>query len=281
MWRWWTLAVLLVMTLGAMACADPRDPGRCIGSSPDEDDRFWFGAQPSREFHRLYSSRLDVVLGEAARLTIVVQNTHNYNQVLNTGLAPPASFVVTEPDCQVVWHSPLNQLLPRYQLEFEPHEVKGFSGEWSLTDNWGESIPSGTYFVYGIMVADEKSDAEYPQHTRLVVAETVDVGETHIGAARPGHPPTPLDASACGEPASEARIHRAMEDHSEMLEEWGRWAVWVLAADLLDESRMSTGRRGIRVVHVLPRDVLEDSPLRNLPECLDGVPVQLVVRPDD
>ena len=109
----------------------------------------------------------------------------------------------------------------------------------------------------------------------------VTVDEVRINTTRPSHPPTSVNVSACGEPASDARVHQVMEGHSEMLEEWGHWAVWVLAADLLDDSRMSTGRRGIRVVHVLPQNVLADSPLRNLPECLDGVPVQLVVRPDD
>ena len=280
MWRL-RVVVAVLITLGAIACADPRDPGRCIGSSPDKDDRLWFGTQPSREFHRLYSSRLDVALGEAARLTIVVQNTQGHDQVLNTGLAPLASFVVTDPDCRTVWYSPLNQLLPSYQLQFEPHEVKRFSGDWSLTDNWGELIPQGEYFVYGTMAVSEGPNEDL-KRAQLVVSELVTVDEPRINAVRPRHPPAPVDASPCGtEPASGPLVHKAMEEHSEMLEEWGRWAVWVLAADLLDENRMSTGRRAIRVVHVLPQDVLEDSPLSNLPKCLDSVPVQLVMRPDD
>ncbi len=281
MWRWWILAGLVVMALGAVACADPSLQARCFGSSPDEGVNPTFAPQPNREFHRLFSSRLDVVLWETARLTIVVQNTQDYNQVLNTGLVPPANFLVIEPDCRLVWHSPRAQLLPSYQLEFEPHEVKGFSGEWSLIDDWGALISPGDYIVYGSMAADVRSDAETSRHAQLVVSAVVEVDEARIGAARPAHPPTPLDPSACGpEPASEARVHKVMEEHSETLREWDRWAVRVLAADLLDESRMSTGRRGIRVVSWPLENMPGDSPLHSLPECLDGVPVQLVVRPD-
>ncbi len=84
----------------------------------------------------------------------------------------------------------------------------------------------------------------------------------------------------------EAHVRQVMEEHSELLVEWDRSAFKVFEADLLDENRLSTGRRGIRVIqHVPPwasRALMrKDSPLRSLPSCLGGVPVQLVVRPDE
>ena len=73
-----------------------------------------------------------------------------------------------------------------------------------------------------------------------------------------------------------------MRRHSDVLKEWRRLGADVVDADILDENRVSTGRRGIRVVTSIPQERMsEDSPLRNLPECLDGVPVQSVVWPGE
>ncbi len=72
-----------------------------------------------------------------------------------------------------------------------------------------------------------------------------------------------------------------MERRSDLLKEWRRSGAEVIDADILDENRMPTGRRGIRVVWYAPAEepepLSEKSALRNLPDCLDGVPVQLVV----
>ena len=82
----------------------------------------------------------------------------------------------------------------------------------------------------------------------------------------------------------EAHVRQVMERRSDVLKEWRRWSEEVLAADIMDEDRMPTGRRGIRVVKYAPAEkpepLSEDPALRNLPDCLDGVPVQLVVTLD-
>ena len=283
-WRWWTLAVLLVMTLGAMACADPRDPGRCIGSTIP-DGGYWFPfqvfrTQASEELHQRYPSDISVDLGEDTYLVMELRNAQSYGQTLVARAAPLPIFVVTTPDCLEVWRSPVNNYSARFELDFEPHETKVLGASWSLTDNWGEMVPPGEYYAYGIVDVEEGSTGVRVQ---LVAASIVDLEETHLRAVRPGNLPVPAQASACEGPASEARVRRVIDEDSEMLSEWQRWSIEVLIADILDENRVSTGRRGIRVVeHVPPwAPPWEDSPFEKLPECLEGVPVQVVVRPDE
>ena len=280
MWRWWIFAGVVVMALGVVACG-VRDPGRCIGSTIPEGG-YWFpfspfGTQAREELHRRYPSALSVDFGEDTWLVMTMRNAQDYGRTLTARAAPLPAFVVTTPDCREVWRSSMNQYSATIHLRFEPHETRVFAGSWSLTDNWGEMVPPGDYYVYGIVEVEEEPAGEDVQ---LVASGAVRVEEAHLSAVRPRNPPTPASPSACGEPVSEARVRRVVDERSETLSEWQ--AIEVLIADLLDENRVTTRRRGIRVVVYVPAWMpTPESVLRRVPECLEGVPVQVVVRPDD
>ena len=291
MWRWWIFAGVVVMALGVVtmvAATRTGGPSRCIESSKYEDGRPRFDAnQVDESFHKLLSSRLDVTVGDTALLVVTVRNTQNRSQTLAVGLFPPIRFIVTTPDCGVVWTSPRYQLLAGIDLHFAPHEEERLGGTWSLTDNWGELVSPGYYYVYGIMDVDgDPTDAdEESVEAQLVVSKTVKVSRAQLRIVRIGHPPTPAHPCMSGSGlVYEAHVRQVMERRSDVLKEWRRWSEGVLAADILDEDRMPTGRRGIRVVKYAPAEkpepLSEDPALRNLPDCLDGVPVQLVVRTD-
>ena len=277
MWRWWILAGLVVMALGVVTM---------VVASYSSSSRPCLVNQVSEEFQNRYSSRLDVDIGETALLTLTMRNTQRYGQGFDAGYIPPFWFVVTTLDCRTVWQSPHGFLAPTIHIRFAPHETKRFAGEWSLIDDWGELVPPGYYHVYGGMKVDgDPTDREDHPNAQLAVRKTVWVGSAQLRAARPRHPPVlphPCIISGGG-PVYEAHVRQVMEEHSELLVEWDRSAFKVFEADLLDENRLSTGRRGIRVVEHFPAwaPPWKDSPLRKLPGCLDGVPVQVVVRPDE
>ena len=67
-----------------------------------------------------------------------------------------------------------------------------------------------------------------------------------------------------------------MNKHPEVLDKWDAGTSEVLYASLLDENRRPTEAVGIRVVVHNP--YLEGPPKKLVPDCLEGVPVQLVVR---
>ena len=289
MWRWWIFAGVVVMALGVVtmvAATRTGGPSRCIESSKYDDGRPRFDAnQVDESFHKLLSSRLDVTIGDTALLVVTVRNTQNRRQTLALGLTPPIRFIVTTSDCQVVWLSPRYHLLAGVDLHFEPHGEKRLGGEWSLTDNWGELVSPGYYYVYAIMDVDgDPTDAdEVSVEAQLVVSKTVKVSRVQLRTARIGHPPTPAHPCISGGGlVYEAHVRQVMERRSDVIKEWQRWAAEVIDADILDENRMPTGRRGIRVVKYAPAEkpLSEDSALRNLPDCLDGVPVQLVAALD-
>ena len=291
MWRWWILAGVVVMALGVVAMVAATrtgGPSRCIESSKYEDGRPRFDAnQVDESFHKLLSSRLDVTIGDTAWLTMAIRNTQDHEQMLAVGLVPPIRFIITTPDCRVVWSSPRYFLLTGVDLYFKSHEEKRLGGEWSLTDNLGELVSPGYYYVYGIMDVDgDPTDGdEKSVEAQLVASKTVEVSRAQLRTARIGHPPTPAHPCMSGSGlVYETHVRQVMERRSDVLKEWRRWSEEVLAADILDEDRMPTGRRGIRVVKYAPAEkpepLSEDPALRNLPDCLDGVPVQLVVKLD-
>ena len=277
MWRWWMFAGLVVMALGVVTMG--------VMAVYSGGSRPCLVNQVSEEFHKGYTTRLDMDFGETALLTMTMRNTQEGRQGFDAGFIPPVLFTVLTPDCRTVWQSPHSFLAPIKHIRFEPHEAKRFGGEWSLTDDWGELVPPGYYHVYGVMQVDgDPTDRNEHIDAQLAVRKTVWVGSAQLQTVRPRHPPTP--AHPCingGGLVYEAYVRQVMEEHSELLVEWERWAFKVLEADLLNENRVSTGRRGIRVVeHVPPwAPPWEDSPFEKLPECLEGVPVQVVVRPDE
>ena len=130
MWRWWIAAGLVVMALGvvAMAVASYSDNSiPCIDRLAYEDGHRWFGDElVGEEFHRRFSSRLDVDSGETAWLTATVQNvSRSYRQGLHLGPMPPTRFAVATPDCRLVWSSSHSFFSPSFMDTFGPHEAKG------------------------------------------------------------------------------------------------------------------------------------------------------------
>ena len=136
------------MALGVVACADSRGLYPCIGEFED---------QPlSKDFPRLYSSRIDARFGETTQLEMTVENSQEHAQTLVATLHPLVLFFVVSPDCRVYWFSPLSQVVTKNNLDFRPHEEKEFAHEWSLTDHWGEMVPPGDYHLYGFMSVIEE-----------------------------------------------------------------------------------------------------------------------------
>ena len=287
MWRWWIAAGLVVMALGVvtMAVAAPTGgPDHCIESLRYEDGRPRFDTnQVSEEFHQLFSTRSDVTIGETVRLTMTVRNTQDRRQTLRLGMGPVFILVAT-PDCRVVWLQPRSVILMGTDLHFGPHEEKRLGLTWGLTDERGEMVSPGYYYVYVILKVDgDPTDGWEYTDADLVVSETVWVSEAQLRAVNIMHPPTaayPCTVSGGG-PVYEAYVRQVMERRSDLLKEWRRLGADVVDADILDENRVSTGRRGIRVVTGPLGELPEDSLLRDLPECLDGVPVQSVVWPGE
>ena len=243
MWRWWILAGLVVMAMGVVASYS-GGPIPCIDRLAYEDGRRWFGFDyglVEEDFHRLYTSRLDVDIGETAWLTMTVQNASRYRgREFTAGLLPSARFAVATSDCRLVWSSPHNFLLSFAFMSFGPHEAKEFAREWSLIDEWGQLVSPGYYHMYGVMDVVERG-AGFPD-AHLVVHKTVRIGSAQLRAARPRYPPVLPSSFACSWSAGETHIRWAMQEYSETLDRRSK----VLAADILDENRMSTGRRGIR-----------------------------------
>ena len=288
MWRWWILAGLVVMALGAVTMvvvARTGDPNHCIERFYEEGSLGFNSNQVGDDFHQLFSSRSDLIIGETVRMVATVRNTQDRGQTLGLGVGPHF-IVVTTPDCQKVWFHPRNVLLVGSSLHFGPHEEKRLVRTWSLTDDRGEMVSPGYYYVYVIVKVDgDPADGREFTSAELVVSETVWVSEAQLRAARLMRPPT--RAHPCisgGGLVYETYVRQVMERRSDVLKEWRHWAWEVVDADILDENRMSTGRRGIRVVKYAPAEkpepLSEDPALRNLPDCLDGVPVQLVVTLD-
>ena len=290
MWRWWILAGLVVMGLVVMA---GRDAGRleenpCAHEDPDDD--LWGGWVPLEEDLRLpYVARVDVDFSKTARktarLVLSLRNPQPYVQAIvrNDNM----DFVVTTPECELVWWSrditPRAGYLNAERLYFHPKEEKSFVAKWSLTDSWGEMVSPGDYLVHARMNMLGRFLERFPSPTRrhelrvvLVGFERVRIEEGQLRSVQPARTPAPWDPSAsCSEPADEARILRALHEHRQVFLGYGYRAT---SAYLLDENRMPTETRGIRVV--APRPPLRlDEVMEAIPDCLEGVPVQLVVMP--
>ena len=272
--------VALLVTLGVLACGGgfPRWESPCAGEYP-----YWFGTPVGREFHMAFDSRLDVGFEETAQLVLTLRNTRPYRQSISMGYIPTTSFLVTTPDCELVWHYPLSQLLPVVQMHFEPREVKRRATGWSLIDDWGEMVTPGEYLVHARMSVDAVyvlgdcySDWDPTLNINLVKFRRGRVDEQQLRAARPEYPPVP--AEPCDSEASSvdmAHIDQLIDKHQSILQT--NVSSEVLGAHLLDENRLSTGALGIRIViERLPEEFWP----RDLPKCFEGVPVQVVVRPD-
>ena len=285
MWRWWILAgvvvmALVVVILGVVAfisggSGPAWEVSPCTYAAPQEQAHL-YGSPSSEYFNRSFALRLDVNFGETALIMMELENISGRARIIETGMAHIPLMVVTTPYCEAVWYAPYGaQFLASIDLHFRSGEVMRFGGEWPFTDNWGEMVPPGDYFAHVIIGADK-----YPSErsrTRHGAFKRIRVGEAQLRAARPAHPPTPVGPSACGGGLSgEVYTRWVMNKHPEVLDEWDAGTSDVLYASLLDENRRPTEAVGIRVVVHNP--YLEGPPKKLVPDCLEGVPVQLVVR---
>ena len=311
MWRWLGPAVLLASICVVVACGyGAHDAGPCIG---DDGEPEWglfgptvnAGSEFHRELYRTYAARLDAELGETAKLTLTIRNKTAEAQTLTTMYTTPVEFIVAvQDDCRQFWSSIGGISHRAALLRFGPGEEKTFTGEWNFLLNGEEKVPWGKYIAYALVGLHDGIDGERVglyeytgragQLTGVMAAfRYIRVEERHLRAARVVHPPTPVDPHACGEPLRASRreelmwlantrppddlIHasRVLEkrgDALRALRDGDDRIIQVHAGTLLDENRRITQEFGIRVVvsEPLPEDW-------ELPECLEDVPVQVVV----
>ena len=279
------VAFALLVAQGVLGCGANGEEAE----SPCADElRDWFGNPVGEAFHAAFYSNLDVDIGETAKLTLTLRNIKPYRQTIMTGFIPYTSFFVTTPDCELVWHSPLIKAMPIIHLPFERWEEKRPDREWSLIDDWGEMVPLGEYLVHvampvdGVYARDDYHyDVDYSIKPELMVFKRVRVGENELRAARPEHPPAPAEpCDAGGVSVDMAYIDRVIDENRSTLKDFANSALHpaILGAQLLDENRRPTGALGIRVVTWPPSEW--DEPVV-VPKCLEGVSVQVVVRPDE
>lgn len=264
----------------------------CMYRAP-QNQALSYGPPPSGESYRYFSSRLDADFGETVWLMMEIENINERERHIVAGLSPIVRILVTTHECVVIWHSPFrgHSAGLEFDVRFMPGEMMKFGDEWSFTDNWGEMVSPGGYLPHvslEVVEYNPPGSGLRSERARHTVFERIGVTEEQLKAARPAYPPTPVDPSACGgNSPGEAYARWVMDKHSEMLEEWRHWSAAVLSTSLLDESRQPTGARGIRVVveewRVKEAEEVEEAVMgwELLPECLEDVPVQLVVRLGD
>ncbi len=282
MWRQRILTVLAVAALGVSACWVVTRGGHDVG--PCASDREWyFGDGVDEDFYRSYIPRLDVDIGETVKLKLTIRK--NRDDSGRFVPEPGVSFVVTGmPDtgCSVLWRLPFSAS-DATRLPSGPGEVVEYEGEWTFVDRWGVLVPPDEYVLHAVVHVRDETNVR--GSGSMAAFERINMGNDELNAARPKHPPVPVAPSACGSPAGSPRAERTLSEHGDALRAMisdGGYDAYIFSAPLLDERRVPTGRYGIRVTTQTP---LEDSLLRSLPECLGGVPlgvpVQVVVRPED
>ena len=113
------------------------------------------------------------------------------------------------------------------------------------------------------------------------------VGDWRLRAVRDDHPPAPVNPSTCGEPADFERMSRALRENLEtlrrILNEEADQYVFFRKGRLLDENRRPVQARDGTFAHairIIVREPPMESLLELLPECLGGVPLQVVVVQD-
>ncbi len=295
MWRWWILAGLVVMALGVSACGDgTHDVGLCAdqghlkrswesdirwelsGDTGTVDDEFY------QELYRTFAPRLDVKLGETAKLTLTIRNRSDEAQTLTMRYyAANVIFTITTPGCFPVWFSPkVEGIERRTEVRFEPGEEKQYEsrGEWNFqVEDLGHKVWPGWYLAHAIVGVYDESEEE--RIGVMVAYRRFYVREAELFGARDEHPPAPVDPSSCGGPVRGIeQASREREEHGGWLRDlrdiqsWDRRFRYALAAPLLDENRLFVGVYGLRVV---VRGPLMDD-LR-LPDCVGKLPVQVVV----
>ncbi len=286
MWRWWILAGLAAMGLGVVGCGDgTHDVGLCAdrGSlkrswesyidTGTVDDEFY------RELYRTFAPRLDVSLGETAKLTLTIRNRSDEAQTLTMRYhAPNVIFTITKPDCDPIWFSPKVKGVERKtEVRFEPGEEKRYvsRGEWNFqVEGFGSKVWPGWYLAHAIVGVYDESEEE--RIGVMVAYRRFYVREADLFAARDEHPPALADPSACGGPV------RGIEHALRERDEHGGWLDnlrfrdnrfrYAPAAPLLDENRLPVGAYGIRVIVRGP--LMDDW---GLPDCVGELPVQVVV----
>ncbi len=302
MWRRWIIAGLVAVTLVAVACGDgTHDLGPCVS---DEGESEWGLSSPPanaggefyEELYRTYDARLDVDLGETAELTLSIRNKTDEAQTLIALYRTPADFSISFGDSCLSFWPTWGHLKGPMRLHFEPGEEKVYTEEWDFLLNGMEIASAGEYIAYafvGLHVGVDEEDID--SYGMITAFKRFRVSNKHLRAAHIEHPPAPME-STCGDPldASRREIEQWIE-HGETPYSLA-YATIVLEVDggelrairdrddrlirvypwtLLDENRQPVNAFGIRAV------VSEPPPREwNLPTCLDGVPVQVVVKSD-
>jgi intracellular proteinase inhibitor BsuPI len=96
-------------------------------------------------------------VGGSVRLELAIQNRSDQDAVLHLGGRPITfDLVVTRPDGQEVWRRLKGQvLLAILQItRLGPHEALRFVHDWDQRDNTGETVPPGSYLVFGQVHGD-------------------------------------------------------------------------------------------------------------------------------
>jgi hypothetical protein len=103
-----------------------------------------------------------VRVGTPVPLTVKLQNTSNRPVELSFSGRPAYDFVVTKPDGLEVWHWSHGQAIQAI-LELKtlkPGEAVEFAEAWGQRDNEGKPVPSGTYWVRGILNLEHPAKLE-------------------------------------------------------------------------------------------------------------------------
>ncbi len=257
-------------------CANSGNLKRSWESSIDTgtvDEEFY------RELYRTYAPRLDMDLGETAKLSLSIRNRSDEAQTLPMRYhAPNVIFTITWPDCEPIWFSPKVKGVERStEVRFEPREQKQYAsrGEWDYqVEGFGHKVPPGWYLAHAIVGVYDEADEE--RIGVMVAYRRFYVREVESFGARDERPPAPVDASACGGPVWGVEdALRERDEHGGWLTEDLRYRdnrfIYLLAAPLLDGNRRSMREYGIRVIVRGPQ--VGDL---GLPDCVGKLPEQVV-----
>ncbi len=90
-------------------------------------------------------------VGERVGMAVVVKNpTLDIHELLLLN-GPPQGFVVTTPECEVVWRSAKSVDFEGYNHIFYPFSEKRFFASWQLIDQEERPVPPGVYLVHGAL----------------------------------------------------------------------------------------------------------------------------------
>ena len=102
------------------------------------DSNKWFGhiePPPDEGLLRTFDHSLEVVSGETVRMRLTLRNVTDEPLNLNLGYIPFHNFIVTKPNCEIVWTWADMVLLPLVYETLQPGEEREFTGEWKRVDD--------------------------------------------------------------------------------------------------------------------------------------------------